>query len=153
MESQSPPKSEFLCSKCDKKYASQSSLCNHNKKFHPKPQNIRICKEKIRETSVKNPEQQPQNEQKEKTYDCRYCDKIYNHKQNRWAHEKICEAKVEHQKQQEIEKQQDVLQNEIKILKKENEIIQLRKKIHAANLFIYEYNPSMKYSMRFQNPN
>ena len=27
-------KNDFRCNLCDKKYASASSLCNHNKKFH-----------------------------------------------------------------------------------------------------------------------
>jgi hypothetical protein len=27
-------KSEFRCNSCNKNYASKSSLCNHNKKFH-----------------------------------------------------------------------------------------------------------------------
>ena len=128
MESQSHPKSEFLCSKCNKKYASQRSLCNHNKKFHTKPQNIRICQDNIREVSVIN-QDQPQNEQKEKTYDCRYCDKIYNHKQNRWAHEKICEAKVEQENHKKQQEEIENLQLQVKVLKLMNENIRLKKKL------------------------
>ena len=68
------------CNICDKVYASKSSLCNHNKKFHSEnnknsPQMIDVSPVKI----VKSP-----------NYDCRYCNKEYNNKNSRWSHEQKC---------------------------------------------------------------
>ncbi len=59
----------FVCEICKKNYASQSSLCNHNKKFHYK--------------------------EKSKIYKCKHCDKTYNILQSRWKHQKTCNKKEE----------------------------------------------------------
>ena len=82
---------EFKCKICNKNYASYQSLWIHNKKFH-KP----ICKNIGKE--LDNKSQDVHNESKDskdlnpdqKKYICKYCNKIYKHKQTKWTHEKKC---------------------------------------------------------------
>lgn len=113
-------KSEFLCSQCQKKYSSQSSLCNHKKKYHPPPDNIRKNQDDIREISGQNPEIS-----KEKTYDCRHCDKKYKHLQTRWSHEQICKEIAKNRETQQIQQQ-------LEKLKQENEILKLKNQLQKA---------------------
>jgi len=56
----------YECTKCNKFYKSNSSLWNHNKKYHKK--------EKV-------------------TFKCRYCDLKFNHTSSRCRHEKTCKTK------------------------------------------------------------
>jgi hypothetical protein len=86
-------KSEFIksfkCNVCEKNYSSQSSLCNHNKKFHKtniteNNGNITKTNGNITETNgnIKN------------KLVCKYCNKIFKHIQNRYEHEKnVCSKK------------------------------------------------------------
>ena len=70
---------EYKCKACNKNYASQSSLCNHNKKFHNKNNKQIVIIEKpniIAEPVIKK-------------YNCRHCSNIYSTKQSRWRHEKL----------------------------------------------------------------
>ena len=97
----------YLCIICNKFYASHSSLCNHNKKFH-KIETIthnkdiaKECKDIIKETSKEVIDR----------FQCRYCDKIYKHKQTRWTHEQICKNKTKKIDEKEL------LKNEISDLK------------------------------------
>ena len=45
-------KSEYHCSKCSKNYASMSSLCNHNKRFHSK--NAKVIKSNMTSNIIIN---------------------------------------------------------------------------------------------------
>jgi len=56
-------KKEYKCEICNKNYSSYQTLWIHTKKFHKKI---------------------------EKTYGCKYCDKIYKHQTNKTRHEKTC---------------------------------------------------------------
>jgi len=125
MSNQNTPKSEFLCSQCQKSYSSKSSLCNHKRLYHPKSKNIRIYQDNIREISGQKHDQQQQNEQKEKTYDCRHCDKKYKHIQTRWAHEQLCKEIAKTRETQQI-------QQELEKLKQENEILKLKNQLQKA---------------------
>lgn len=111
------------------KYASQRSLCNHTKNFHTKTQIIRICQDNIKEISGQNPVQQTQKVQNEKTYECRYCDKINNHKQNRWAHKKTCKAKVAQETHKKQQEEIENMQLQVKVLKLMNENNLLKNKL------------------------
>ena len=87
-------KSEFHCIICNKNYASQSSLCNHKKRFHQSIQNNTSClltSEKVNLWSENGLKKSDNNNDKcMKEYNCRKCNKIYYNKQSRWSHEKIC---------------------------------------------------------------
>ena len=94
-------KNQYYCKKCNRSYASQSSLCNHNKKFHTKSIKVKNGKEKCQDMTTKSNIITPilQNEPIIKTFDCRFCNnKKYKHKQSRWAHEKICKVVFENEK-------------------------------------------------------
>jgi hypothetical protein len=66
----------YYCKVCNKKYASASSLWNHNKKFH----NDMVIHDN---TSIIH-------DNTCKKYKCLFCNKIFNNYQNRWKHNKIC---------------------------------------------------------------
>ena len=68
---------DFLCNICNKFYGSASSLCNHNKKFHTSNGGT----PGVLEGTLK------------KTYNCDYCNKIFNDKSNKYKHHKICKFK------------------------------------------------------------
>jgi transcription elongation factor Elf1 len=74
-------KNNFSCKICNKKYSSASSLCNHNKKFH---NNIEIKKDHL--VIIKD--------QKEINFlSCKYCNKIFTFKTNKYRHENTCKLK------------------------------------------------------------
>jgi len=64
----------FICSICNKNYASRNSLSNHNRKKH----NSNIVNNIII-----------------KTFSCKYCSKIYNNKYSKYKHQKPCKEKYE----------------------------------------------------------
>jgi hypothetical protein len=81
----------YSCNKCNKTYTSYKSLWNHNKKFHF------INKTKpILDQSQHN--QKPiidQSSHNQKPIiipntQCKYCNKIFSHYNNKWRHEKTC---------------------------------------------------------------
>ena len=75
----------YRCNICDKKYSSQSSLCNHNKKFHTTksipisipivPVSVPVCVQNI--------------------YQCKYCNKIYANRHSKWKHQNMCKNKID----------------------------------------------------------
>lgn len=70
----------YACSYCYKDYSSLQSRCNHIRNFHkdeskPKSKPV-ILIEKDNEL--------------EKNFPCRKCNKIFKFKQSRWKHEKKC---------------------------------------------------------------
>ncbi len=100
---------ELKCKICDKQYKTIQSLCNHNKRFHnniiskyiitkkanvitknadiiPKssdiiPKNSDIISESLNITPINK-------------YICKFCNKEFNKRQNKWAHEKkFCKIK------------------------------------------------------------
>jgi len=131
---------EYKCIQCNKIYASQSSLCNHNKKFHKPNVNTTVNKSKNSvnknvnsvnknvnsvntnvnayvntvNTSVNNI---PTNEVK---YSCKKCNKIFNCRQGRYQHEKRCNV---------IETNEMI----IKKLKEENEMLKKNNQIIPSN--------------------
>ena len=123
-------KTNLCCKICNKAYASQSSLCNHNKKFH-KPSAILYntieieTKMNCNTLVVEKPDDNT----------CKYCNRKFNNRQNRWKHEaKTCKQKKlnEQQKNQvlEIEKiKLAQIQEEKNKIEKETELIKLKLKI------------------------
>jgi len=87
---------EYKCKICIKDYSSYQSLWIHNKKFHKEPspvvslqsQNVILSK--------------PENK-----YNCNFCKKYFNNRQNKHRHEQICKMKENNKiKQLELEIQQ-----------------------------------------------
>jgi len=132
---------EYKCSQCNKTYASQSSLCNHNKKFHI---NLGLKKSEIAingsETGQKKSENSYQKSQTgliksdiydevitdTKNYNCRSCNKIYYNKQSRWSHEKICKNKIN------LLEENIKLKQENEQLKKNNQLVPVNSNINNS---------------------
>ena len=77
---------EYSCKICNKLYASQSSLCNHNKKFHSNDSKHYVTNGK---QTVNNSKQEV-NICNQKINTCKYCNKLFSCKQSRWKHEQSC---------------------------------------------------------------
>jgi len=91
---------KYQCNICNKKYASYKSMWNHTTKFH----NNKISNEN-HIISIKEINNVEILESNNKEYNCRYCKKIYNHINSRWAHEKKCKI-ISEKKEEEEEKKQ-----------------------------------------------
>ena len=119
----------FRCNICDKNYASQSSICNHNKKFHNNNNKSNISQLSTNYKSVIS--QIPTNDNSNtniiKEYDCRYCNKSYNHFQSRWKHEQCCKIKNDNKIEQ-LEKTIIEMENQIATILKD------KGKIHPKTL-------------------
>lgn len=110
------------CNICNKKYSSYKSLWLHNKKYHNVNQP---------QTTIKHPElttiqsqiQPPKIDQ----YACSFCNKIFNHYNNKWRHQKKCSIKVttiiDATKQKELE---------LEIKKEESNILKLKIKLEKT---------------------
>ena len=79
-------KSEFHCIICNKNYASQSSLCNHKKRFH---QSIEKSKSKV---LVKDKSKGLVKDKSKGKNICNNCNKIFSCKQSKYEHikNKVC---------------------------------------------------------------
>ena len=78
--------SQFRCIICNKDYASRSSLCNHNKKFH----NLNVVQ---KGTSVVLPVVVCGTPSLNNKNQCKFCNRIFNDRSNKYKHEKICKNK------------------------------------------------------------
>lgn len=85
----------YKCDICCKEYVTKSGLYKHNIKFHDINNNIK-CK-----------------------YECKFCNKIFKFRQNKWSHEKIC--KIENNSI--LSEQVKILSNKINQLENKNIII------------------------------
>jgi len=123
--------STFRCNICNKDYASKSSLCNHNKKFH-------TLNSKHEVNNCKHNGKHKVNISKHSNIivgnTCKYCNNNFSCKQSRWRHEKTCKLNNEHLKinnNNEI----DNLKNTINELKSQVSILLKEKgKIHHKTL-------------------
>ena len=68
-------------------YASKSSLCHHNKKFHPKnvASHVALCSINVASCSI--------DEHPQELLKCKYCSVSYKYTSSRYRHEKICKKK------------------------------------------------------------
>ncbi len=86
----------YKCDICFKEYMTKSGLYKHNIRIHDMKNKIE-CK-----------------------YECKFCNKIFNFRQNKWSHEKICKIK-----------DNLILSEQVKILS--NKINQLENKSNIIN--------------------
>jgi len=106
----------YYCNICNKKYSNYNSLWTHTKKYH-KPN---ATKSNHNETSsIPSGNHNTTIQEICKSLSCKYCKKQFNHRNNRWRHEKTCKSK---------DLEIDV--NKITLL--ENKIIELENKINAS---------------------
>ena len=114
-------KVEFPCEVCNKEYSSYKSLWNHNKKFHNtivvhKGTNV-VLPVVVCGTSMSNNKSE-----------CKFCNKLFNDRSNKYKHEKICKKKINNS---EIE----TLKNTINEMKKQFSLILKEKgKMHHKTL-------------------
>jgi hypothetical protein len=71
---------KLSCKICNKVYASMSSLCNHNKKFHSKNNNDVLINNT--DVLINN------NNVLINNNECIYCNKCFKSRQNKWDHQK-----------------------------------------------------------------
>jgi hypothetical protein len=156
------------CNICNKYYASQSSLCNHNKKFHQN--NINNNKNKQNIVTESNGLLSKSNGKitdSNGTLNCKYCNKIFKSKQNKYEHQKkVCEPKF--LSKENIELEQIKLENEkldkenkqkeleIILKKEEAKILQLKLKLQQAdkvdNITLNKLNKMLlKHNNRIKN--
>ena len=117
MENKVNDNSKYRCNICNKNYASMSSLCNHNKKFHinniiPIPQ------------IPQNSTQIPQNSTKN---NCKYCNKILSRNDSRLRHEKKCKETNN------IDKETELIRLQLQLKKEESKILQLKLKLEKSD--------------------
>ena len=120
----------YRCNICNKNYSSQSSLCNHNKKFHTKS-NVAVCCGSVAVScgSVAvccgSVAVSCNSDKAAKKYVCSFCNRIFNHRSNKFNHEKICKHKNNN-----IDNKSEIV--EIKNMLKE--LLQKNCKIHPKTL-------------------
>jgi outer membrane protein OmpA-like peptidoglycan-associated protein len=105
---------EYNCKICNKKYKSYQSLWNHNKKFHN--QNVVVC------SSNKVVSDVVCGTLTIKKNNCKYCNKIFNDRSNKYKHQKICKFKEQYNDKIKLE-----------LLKEENKKLELEIKLKKIN--------------------
>ncbi len=81
----------YRCNICNKTYANNSSLWNHNNKYHNT--NSVSDKSKISNMISHDKSMISHVNNEEDKYKCNYCDNTYKHFQSRWKHEQKCKKK------------------------------------------------------------
>ena len=93
---------KWACKVCNKRYSSQTSLCNHKRIYHKETvintknisennsNNIEIINEDNNKVEIIQTETVQSN-----NYPCRHCKQIYKHIQSRWKHENKCKSKID----------------------------------------------------------
>ena len=97
----------YKCEVCNLDYSSRMGLYKHNKQFHA---------DKIGKVGRRKIE--------DKNYICSFCNKEFNHNQNKWLHEKTCK----HKKEQNSNEDFIQMKNEIEQLKKKIETLENKPK-------------------------
>ena len=141
-------KVEFSCKVCNKYYSSYKSLWNHTKKFH----NINVTNMTPNVTNMTpNVTNMTPNVTNmtlnvtnltptvtNKVYECKFCNKSFNYRQNKYQHEKKCKIKEKDNKIDELEEKNNKineLEKTINELKNQVAIIIKEKgKIHHKTL-------------------
>ena len=130
---------DFYCSHCKKQYASYKSLWNHNKKFHNTGlSNVVLGGSKkvvvggslvVNTINTKQNTIQPDTCTENKLLICKFCNRKFNDRSNRWKHEKICKTKEELKEEKEKDRILEEQKLEIELKNKEVEALKLKLKI------------------------
>ena len=130
MSEKSEPVKIFRCNICNKNYASASSLCNHNKKFHNSVNNS-ISQPNNSISQPINSISQPNTtlESIIKLYNCKYCLKKYKHQQSKFRHEQTCNNKPN------LNEENNLLKQELTEIKNQLAIfVNKQAKVHPKTL-------------------
>lgn len=114
---------DYSCNQCNKIYKSYQSLWNHNKNFHKLVD--------IKKTSNVTDFDTEMSLNVTKIYDCIYCKKNFNHRQNKYQHEKICKNK--NNENNKINDNIKIKELMLQIKKQETKILQYKLKIQKTN--------------------
>ena len=114
---------EYSCKICNKKYSSQSSLCNHNKRFHSD-----ILVKKSHEF-VKTSQEKVKNS---KEFYCKYCNKQFSYKQSKYDHQKNY-CKIKNNNIEIKNKDIELEKIKLKLAKEEKEILKLKIKLEKSS--------------------
>ena len=81
---------KYYCTHCKKQYACYQSYWEHNKNFH-KLSNT-VDKQNNKKTVIQEipPIEQDISKSNNKSYKCKYCNKVYSHYPSKYRHQKIC---------------------------------------------------------------
>ena len=123
----------FRCNICNKKYSSQSSLCNHNKKFHGK---LILNASIIPQESSKLPQESSKLPQEliENNLICIYCNKHYSRLDNIKRHYNTCKKNINNDKHK---NKTEIIENKSEIIEIKNmlkELLEKNCKIHPKTL-------------------
>ena len=136
---------EYRCNVCNKNYSSQSSLCNHNKKFHKKnvkqnDENVKQNDENVKE-NVKNVKENDENVKK--SLICDNCNKLFNTRAAKSIHKKKCSnnnnkpvdnaLEIIKEETKKIEADNKNKELELQIKKEEKEILKLKLKLEKSD--------------------
>ena len=135
---------EYICKYCNKKYSTNQSRSNHYRIYHILESKPKVSlesaksKSKVSLDSVNSKpklslESANSNSDVNKginNYNCKYCDKIYKHKQSKYKHEQMCNNKLQIDNYNIIKQDNLEIKNE---LNKINELLKLCK-IHPKTL-------------------
>jgi hypothetical protein len=147
---------KYTCNICNKEYASQSSLCNHNKKFH---QNNNI-NNNIVNTDVNNVNTNvnivnTNVNNVNKIILCNKCNKIFTSRQAKSLHiKKYC--KIFNNELEKLDKENKQKELELLLKKEEAKILQLKLKLQKAdkvdNITLNKLNKMLlKHNNRIKN--
>ncbi len=118
---------EYKCNTCNKTYKTYQTLWKHNKTFHT---NFNLKSLKNTSSCLNNSSKNLKNNHTIE-YNCLYCNKLFNRKDNQKRHEKICKEKDNNQKnikqlelqlqlkEQELQQKEEQFKNAIIEIKKE----------------------------------
>jgi hypothetical protein len=108
----------YSCNICNKEYSTYNTLWVHNKKFH----SINPIKKQSFDNHSPIKNNHLQNNGCDTTKQCKFCNKVFSHYNNKWRHEKSCkndkiiELKLENNK---LKKELEI-KNNIKTINKNN---------------------------------
>ncbi len=112
---------KYKCFICNKYYKSKQSYWNHKNKFH-KDDNHKIIEYNHPNDPLImkcNPIPTLKNEREEKKYFCKFCNKEFNHYQNRWRHQRKCENNEIDKLKKENQELKEMFEKEIASLKEQ----------------------------------
>lgn len=107
---------KFVCKYCDKEYSSSQSRSNHYTKIH------KIISTYNNHKNLEKIKLEIKNDEKNKKYCCRVCEKNFSCKQSRWKHEQKCKVS-DKVKINELA----ILKNDINILKEQIKNVEYKK--------------------------
>jgi len=124
--------SDYICNICNKEYSSQSSLCNHNKKFHKN--NDKYCQPIVNSCQPIVNSCQPIVNLCQPKIRCENCNREFNTRQSKSKHKKKCTVNNDNKIEQ-LEEKNKILEDTINELKKQvSTILEEKGKIHHKTL-------------------